>query len=222
MSKPLRHVALLLAMFAVSALAGSEPTPEEYAALKAKVAAGDADVDYFKLRLGSAAAPDYHPNSPDSLIRRKAVQDAIEAKKFPEAAELVEHWLRAEFLNPFAHLGAARIYRELGDAKRADFHAAVVDGLYASICRSDEGESPRRPCRVLSIDEQHFYLVMSGLTVDGEYGQECHDGQPCEVYEVTERNTRRKHTIYFDISLPLAWQEAHRRTLPAPTSPQKP
>jgi len=211
---------VLFAAFAV-AVAGPAPAPEEYAALKAKFLAGDADLDYSKLRLGHAASPDYHPNSPDSLIRRKAVQNALEAGQFGEAKTLVEHWVDEDFLNPFAHLGAVRVYKELGDAPKLAFHDAVVDGLFASICRADEGESVRRPCRVLSIDEQHFYLVMNGMMVDGEYGQTCHDGQPCQVYEVTKMNTNRHYTLYFDISLPLAWQEVRRKKAAAPLS-QKP
>jgi len=209
----LRYRLLVLALCAVF-IGAAEAAPavgaEEYAALKAKLLGGDADVDYLKLRLGHAASPEYHPNSPDSLIRRMGVQKAIEAKKFDEAAPLVEHWLDAEFLNPFAHLGAIRVYKELGDEKKAAFHNAVVDGLFASICQADEGESIRRPCRVLSIDEQHFYLVMNGMMLDGEYGRECFDKQPCQVYEVTKMNTNRHYTLYFDISLPLAWQDAQR------------
>jgi len=217
-----RYLAFLLVLFAASALAAPAPTPEEYAALKAKLLDGDAAVDYYALRLGHAASPDYHPNSPDSLVRRKAVQNALEAKKFEEAKTLVEHWLSEEFLNPFAHLGAARVYKELGDAQKLAFHEAVVDGIFASICRADEGVSTRRPCRVLSIDEQHFYLVMNGMMVDGEYGRECHDGQPCQVYEVTKMNTNQQYTLYFDISLPLAWQEARRKDAAAAAATQKP
>lgn len=218
----MRYLAFLLVLFAAPALATPSPTPAEYAALKAQLLGGDAKVDYLKLRLGHAASPDYHPNSPDSLIRRKAVQDALEAQQFDEAKKLVEHWLEAEFLNPFAHLGAARVYEELGDATKSAYHDAVVDGLYAAICRADEGESTRRPCRVLSIDEQHFYLVMNGMMVDGQYGQECFDAQPCEIYEVTKMNTNRKYTLYFDISLPLAWQEARRKEAAAAAAAQKP
>lgn len=218
----MRYLAFLLVLFAASAMATPAPTPEEYAALKAKLLGGDAGVDYFALRLGHAASPDYHPNSPDSLIRRKAVQNALEAKQFDEAKALVEHWLDEEFLNPFAHLGAIRVYKELGDAQKLAFHNAVVDGLFASICRADEGESVRRPCRVLSIDEQHFYLVMNGMMVDGQYGQACFDEQPCEVYEVTKMNTNRKYTLYFDISLPLAWQDARRKEAAAASVSQKP
>ncbi|MGE3774829.1 MAG: DUF4919 domain-containing protein [Gammaproteobacteria bacterium] len=218
----MRYLAFLLVLFAASAMATPAPTPEEYAALKAKLLGGDAGVDYFALRLGHAASPDYHPNSPDSLIRRKAVQNALEAKQFDEAKALVEHWLDEEFLNPFAHLGAIRVYKELGDAQKLAFHNAVVDGLFASICRADEGESVRRPCRVLSIDEQHFYLVMNGMMVDGQYGRACFDEQPCEVYEVTKMNTNRKYTLYFDISLPLAWQDARRKEAAAAPVSQKP
>lgn len=209
----------LCAVLSSGAVAASPPSAAEYAALKAKLLAGDANVDYLALRLGHAASADYHPNSPDSLIRRKAVQNAIEAKKFEEAAPLVEKWLAAEFLNPFAHLGAARIYKELGDEKKRAFHDAVVDGVFDAICQRDEGESPNRPCKVLSIDEQHFFLVMQGMMVDGEYGTMCSEARSCQVYEVTKLNTNRKYTLYFDISLPLAWQEARRKAAAAGASP---
>ena len=199
---------LALALVVTGSLAAPA---EDYAALKARLLAGDTAVDYLALRMGLAASPDYRPNSPDSLIRRKAVQDAIEAKKFDVAAPLLEKWLAAEPLNPFAHLGAIRVYKELGDEKKSTYHGEVIDGLFASICRSDEGQSPNRPCKVLSIDEQHFYLVMQGMMVDGEYGTTCSDERPCQVYEVTKLDNNAKFTFYFDISLPLAWQEARHR-----------
>lgn len=209
-----RLLFLALAMCAASAHAA-----DDYAGMLAKLQQGDSAVDYRALRLAHAASGDYRPNSPDSLVRRKAVQDAIEGRQFEAARPLVEKWLAAEPLNPFAHLGAIRIYKELGDDTRSAFHNAVVDGLFASICRTDEGDSPNRPCKVLSIDEQHFYLVMQGMMVDGEYGTMCQTDLPCQVYEVTKLNTNSKHTLYFDISLPLAFQEAQRKAAAAAQKP---
>ena len=201
---------LLCGLMSVVAQA-ADAAPSDYAALKARLVAGDAGVDFRALREGHAAAPDYRPNSPDALVHRKAVQDALEARHFDSAAALLEKWLATDYLNPFAHLGAARAYRELGNAEKAAFHDAVVDGIYASICARDEGLSENRPCPVLSIDEQHFYLVMNGFMVQGEYGMDCSERRPCQVYEVKKMNTNEAFTLYFDISRPLAFRAAVRQ-----------
>jgi hypothetical protein len=189
---------------------GDASAAPDYAALKARLLAGDTGIDFRALRLAHAASPDYRPDSPNGLLRRKRVQDALEARRFADAVPLLERWLAADFLNPFAHLGAARVYRETGEETKAAFHDAVVDGIFASICAGDEGQSERRPCPVLSIDEQHFFLVMHDFMIDGEYGTVCAEGRPCEVYEVTKRNTNERYTLYFDISRPLAARDARR------------
>lgn len=205
---------LLLAGLACALASGAaqaaDATTADYATLKARLAAGDASVDFRALRDAHATSPDYRPNSPDALARRKAVQDALEARRFDTALALLEQWLAVDFLNPFAHLGAARAYRETGKAEKAAFHEAVVDGLYASICGPDEGLSENRPCPVLSIDEQHFFLVMNGFSVQGEYGMDCGEGRSCQVYEVKKMNTNEAFTLYFDISRPLAYRAAAR------------
>lgn len=205
-----RLLAGVLGALASAALLAADTAPADYASLKARLAAGDATVDFRALRDAHATTPDYRPNSPDALVRRKAVQDALEARRFDAAVALLEKWLAVDFLNPFAHLGAARAYRETGNAEKAAFHEAVVDGLYASICGRDEGLSENRPCPVLSIDEQHFFLVMNGFSVQGEYGMDCGEGRSCQVYEVTKMNTNEAFTLYFDISRPLAHGAAAR------------
>ncbi len=206
-----RQLTGLLCALACALVQAADTPPADYATLKARFAAGDATVDFRALRHAHAAAPDYLPNSPDALVRRKAVQDALEARRFDTALALLQKWLAADFLNPFAHLGAARAYRETGNEERAVFHDAVVDGLYASICARDEGLSENRPCPVLSIDEQHFFLVMNGFMVQGEYGMDCSENRPCQVYEVTKMNTNEAFTLYFDISRPLAFRAAAGR-----------
>ncbi len=203
------------------ALAAVPAAKSDYASLKAQLQAGDPKLDFLTLRMAHADSDDYQPNSPDSLVRRKAVQDAIEAGKFEVAVALLEKWLAADFLNPFAHLGAIRAYREVNNEASANFHSAVVDGLFDSICGRDEGLSENRPCKVLSIDEQHFFLVMHGFMINGEYGTTCSEERPCQVYEVTKQNTNEKLTLFFDISRPLAFQDARRKAAAAAAA-QKP
>lgn len=195
---------------ATGAHAAAEAGAGDYQALKAKLIAGDTSIDFRALRMAYAASADYLPNSPDSLVRRKLAQDALEARKFTDAVTLIEKWLAADYLNPFAHLGAVRAYREAGNEEKAKFHDAVVDGLFRSICGQDQGLSENRPCPVVSLDEEHFYLVMNGFLLDGNYGTMCQE-LPCDVYEVTTRKDKTPYTIYFDISRPQAWLEARKQ-----------
>lgn len=198
---------LLLGLHAAAA----DVQAEDYETLKRRLVAGEAGIDFRALRMAYAATPAYTPNSAETLTIRKQAQEALESGKFQEARAIAERWLEFDYLNPFAHMGAAKSYRELGDTVRANFHAGVLDGLYKSICREDEGRSEKTPCRVLSIDEAHFYLGMNDLVLDGQWGTLCAGDKPCEVYAVTARKSKHASRLYFDISLPYAYQQAHAK-----------
>ncbi len=182
--------------------------------MKARLSAHDAALDYSALREAHAAAADYAPNSSTTLADRRAVESLLEKRDFAAAAARIDQWLARDPLNPFAHMGGARAHRELGDTRRADFHAAVVDGLYAAICEKGQGLALDNPCRVLSIDEEHFFLGISGLKLDGQWGILCTGDRPCEAYAVTDPKQHRSFTVYFDISLPYAFQQAHESHAP--------
>lgn len=202
--RPLSIFATHLLMLIASAVAA-----DDFAALKARVIEGDASVDFRALRMAFAATPAYQPNTGASLQFRHRVQVALEAEKFEDALKISNDWLAQEFINPFAHLGAHRAQDALGHAAEADFHQRIVDRLYDSICRGGEGRSVESPCPVISIDEEHFYLARHQFVMGSNYGATCHDEIPCNVYEVHEPGTDLLHDIYFDISLPFAYQKAH-------------
>ena len=214
----LRHrlcASLLLAMFCSVAYA-----TDDYAKLKARLLAGDFSLDFRELRLAYAKTNEYHPNATSALESRRRMQAALQAKKYAEARTQGEAWLEGDYLNPFAHMGMARAYEKLGEVERARFHNRVLEGLYNSICLIGQGRSSDAPCKVLSIDEEHFYLGRNRLEVGSQYGVECAGKIPCDVYEVRPPGSSELSDIHFDISLPYAYAQQHPSApATAPTTP---
>ncbi|MSQ67103.1 MAG: DUF4919 domain-containing protein [Gammaproteobacteria bacterium] len=210
----LRAAGWALAVLASHCVAAAEA---DYASLKARLQGGDTSLDFRALRLAYADSPAYAPNHVSSLVQRRAVEKALAAEHFSEAIPLLEKWLAQDYLNPFAHLGAVRAYAKTGDTARSQLHDAVVVGLFDSICRRDEGRSENRPCPVVSIDEEHFFLVMNGFRIDSQHGAMCQGELPCNVYEVVNRKTQAAVTVYLDISRPLRYSQTHSGAPPAPS-----
>jgi Domain of unknown function (DUF4919) len=209
---------LVLSLVATSGFAAGE----DYATLKSRLEGGDTHIDFRALRLAYADSPAYAPNQSSSLSNRRAVEQAFEAGQFSAAVPLLQKWLAEDYLNPFAHLGAVRAFEKTGDTARAQFHDAVVLGLFNSICARDEGRSENRPCPVVSIDEEHFFLVMNGFRIDAQHGALCEGDRPCNVYDVINRKTNAAVTVYLDISRPLHYLDTHPAPAASPSPPAKP
>ena len=196
---------------------------DDYAALKARLLNGDFAIDFRALRLAYAETPAYHPNAPATLDFRRRTQAALQAKKYADVLAIGETWLTADYLNPFAHMGVARAHEALGHTEQARFHNRVLEGLYNSICVNGQGQSASSPCKVLSIDEEHFYLGRNRLQVGTQYGLECTGKIPCDVYEVRPAGGTQLYDVHFDISLPYAYSQRHPTpaTSVAPAPPIK-
>jgi hypothetical protein len=177
---------------------------EDYATLQARVAQGDFSVDFRALRMAYARTAAYQPNNSQSLRFRQQVQQALQAKDYAQALHVGEAWLADDFLNPFAQMGVARAYEAIGQAEQSRLHNRIAEEIFESICRAGEGFSPDAPCPVLSIDEQHFFLIKHGFEMGAQYGATCKDDHPCDVYEVRKPGGSLLQDVYFDISLPYA------------------
>ena len=206
--------ALGLAFAASPALAA-----EDYASLAKRLQDGDTTVDFRALRLAYAATPGYAPNRPTMLEHRRAVQKALSDAKFDEATSRVQRWLAEDPLNPFAHLGAARVYEKTGKAEQAKFHDDVAQGIGKSICGPGEGQDEAKPCPVISLDEELFYMAMFGFKFEGQHGQLCSDGSACDVFDVTDPKTNKGYVLYMDISRPLARLQGAQGNAEAPPPP---
>jgi len=210
------QVALALVM---SLAIGGAAASEDYAAIKQRLVGGDTGIDFLALRMSYAASPEYSPNRASSLEQRRKLEQALKLEQFEGAVPLAEAWLKEDYLNPFAHLGAARAYEKTGKVTQAKFHNAVVDGLFKSICAKGEGQSENTPCRVVSIDEEHFFLAMNGFKLEGQHGLMCAGERSCEVFDVTDRKTGKGYSVFMDISLPLKFLEAQHGNAEAPPPP---
>lgn len=195
---------------------------EDYASLYKRLQGGDTTVDFRALRFAYAGTPAYAPNRPTMLEHRRAVQKALSESKFDVAASRVDAWLAEDPLNPFAHLGAARVFDKNGQAEKAKFHDEVAQGIGKSICGPGEGQDEAKPCPVISIDEELFYLSMFGFKFEGQHGQLCSDGTACDVIDVTDPKTRKGYVLYMDISRPLARLQGDQGKAEAPPPPPPP
>lgn len=205
----------LLALFLCGIFVSAMAMSDEYASLLARLKASDFTIDFRALRLAYTETPAYQPNSGAALSFRKRVQTALAGKDYVGAIKIADEWLAKEYVNPFAHLGAARAHDALGAAELARFHNRVADGLYNSLCLPGQGRSTARPCQVISLDEEHFYLARHQFEVGAQYEETCLVDRPCNVYEVRERNSEMLHDIHFDVSVPFAYQQS-RGQLPKP------
>lgn len=196
----------VLALVAGAATGNAESTAP---ALLGRLKAGDTAVDFRALRLAVSASPLKQFDPRQMSHWRKTTLQALEAGRVDEAARLVGDWLAADYLNPFAQLGAQRVQIMRGNAPQAAFHARVLEGLYDSICRVGEGLSPASPCPVVSLDEIHYYLARHRYEI-GDSREEACGALPCLVFEVRAPDGLMLVDLYFDISrLPAMRRPVH-------------
>lgn len=184
--------------------AASPATDATWSDLHPRVAAGDSGVDFRALRLAFAASDEYRVDTPALREWQHKVEEALATADFAGADKAAAAWLALEYVNPFAHLGAARAQEGLGAPAQATFHRKVAEGLLDSICQRGEGQTPDAPCAVISVAEIYAYLARRRLEPGASYEAECAGGVPCLVFEVREQDTGNLLDLHFDISRPLA------------------
>jgi hypothetical protein len=201
-ARPWAALLILLWLGAVLVLAGRAAIGSEAstaARLLARLKAGDTAIDFRVLRLAGTSTRQAKNDIGQTSHWRKTTLQALEARLVDEAATLISEWLAADYLNPFAHLGAQRAHAMRGNAPEAAFHQRVVEGLYDSICVVGEGLSPANPCPVVSADEIHYYLARHRYEI-GDRREEVCGALPCLVFEVRAPDGLMLVDLYFDIS----------------------
>lgn len=184
--------------------AASPATDATWPALRARVAAGDSGVDFRALRLAFAASEEYQVDTPELREWQHKVEAALAVADFAGADKAAAAWLGFEYVNPFAHFGAARAQEGLGVPAQAAFHREVAEGLLDSICQRGEGQTLDAPCAVISVAEIHAYLARRNLEPGASHEAECAGSVPCLVFEVREQDSGNLLDLHFDISRPLA------------------
>ncbi len=197
---PLEVLPLLAALWCPGLLAAEAAWP----ALRDSVAAGDIEVDFRALRLSFAASAAYQVDTPALREWQQGVSQALAKGDFEAANAAATAWLAVEYVNPFAHLGAARAQDALGVPAVAAFHRKVAERLMDSLCQRGEGQTPDAPCVAISVAEVYAYLARRRLEPGASHEAECAGGAACLVFEVREQDSGNLLDLYFDISRPLA------------------
>jgi len=192
---------LLLAVLWCPGLLAAEAS---WTALRDRVAAGDTGVDFRALRLAFAASAGYEADTAALREWQQRVSEALAESNFEAADKAATAWLAVEYVNPFAHLGAARAQDALGVPAAATFHRKVAEGLMDSLCQRGEGQTPDAPCVAISVAEVYSYLARRRLEPGASHEAECAGGVACLVFEVREQDSGNLLDLYFDISRPLA------------------
>ena len=118
-------------------------------------------------------------------------------------------------------MGAPATYK-VSQTKTANQVDTEVDDNHNIHEMEGEGQDEAKPCPVISIDEELFYLSMFGFKFEGQHGQLCSDGTACDVIDVTDPKTRKGYVLYMDISRPLARLQGDQGKAEAPPPPPPP
>ena len=201
----IRSLALLFTLMLVPSWSFSqekEAKSSRYNEIVAKLKAGDKNVDFKELR--AAYAETIHTVDIDP--QKKAMTDALNAKKFEEAIKNADAVLAADYADMDAHFGEYIAYRELQKTEQADFHKFVLEGLLDSITNSADGKSYETAFQVIEVHEEYVLLRFMGLLPSKQSMAEK-NGHSFDVMEAMNPKTNEKVTLYFNIDI----EEKHLR-----------
>lgn len=196
---------ILLAVIAPTpAIARDKQAEREYRELVDKLRHGDTSVDYDQLRFAYARTKAYQPYGGHEKV--DAMNEAFQTRDWKKIAKLADAILDDRYVDGDAHATAMIAHGELGNDGQSKFHRAVAQGLLHSICPPERGDSPRAPCKVISVSEEYFFLRSVGLESESQSTRPCgNDGERiCDVLHVKPKDGDA-FDMYFDASLPMEW-----------------
>lgn len=182
---------------------GAPPEPSRYTELRSELERGNLAIDYAQLRLAFAETAGFSPYGVGEADLVREARKGLEQGDATLALERALKVLEGNYVYPEAHLLASRAYRELGNSGRAEFHLAVLHGLFESIRDSGKG-SQDSPYVVITTDEEYFVLGMLGLKSRRQALLTC-AGKPCDMLEGVDPKTEEVHEYYFDVSIPMGY-----------------
>lgn len=190
------YLGAALALITIPAAAGQADT--SYKAMVAAAEAGQAGVDYGKLRGAYVHSAGYDPygmavsNLVDRMRKAYAAGDCKLAAK--DAAAISAQ----QFTNVEAHLAAALCFEKSGNKAGAGRQHEIFLGLTGSILESGDGLTPATAFHVVSLDEEYFVLTALGLNV-GEQALVQLGGHAYDRFAVSAKDFDAKSTLYFEI-----------------------
>jgi hypothetical protein len=182
---------------AVPVKSADEPA-KTYEDLLAKLKAGDTGIDYKALRMAYTATKDYSSYGIDGDMKTKLFK-ALGEKKYKDAVDIAEEVLKTNYVEMNAHFVAFVSHRELGDAKKSEYHKAVFSGLINSILNGVDGKTAKTAYVVICVPEEYVVLNYLGHR-RGDQALVNEDGHKFDVLTVTsEKNETLK--LYFNIDI---------------------
>lgn len=191
----------LVVLLVSSASLFAQQKSTEYAALLAKVKAGDTGIDFARLRLSWMDSKE-REEAKDTGDAEKQMFESLNGKDFAKALKDADTVIASEYVNLDAHFVAYIAHRELQETEKAKFHRAVFNGLAKSILDSGDGKTPEKAMVVIAVHEE--YVVMRILGVSATKQSVTHtNGHSYDVMEVQDNKSGATGTLYFNVDIPF-------------------
>lgn len=180
---------------------GNAEAKRKYEAMLEAAKKAEGGVDYRALRMAYFETPDYDPLSGSetyqALWRLAGQQNWAEAVRQAEAA------LEQNYLDISAHLVAQAGHRQLGNAKKAEYHRRWADGLIASVKGGRDGKSVATAWEVINVSEE--YAVLRSMNLRRAMQLLIRqDGHSYDEMKVIDPQTNARFSLYFNVDKPVS------------------
>lgn len=221
MHKTLLFSAALLLLAASFAAAQSYGGVHTYDSLVARARTGDTTVDFGRMRMAYTETPLYDPYNPEPVLLEKEMTVALNADSAALALALAQRILDSNYANLNAHFASSLAYRQLRDTGRMALHHTILMRLIMAIAESGDGKSAETAWKVISVREEYFIVMMSGLTVKSQELATAKDGSPVDKLSVVDEESRTETTLYFNVAIPMEALTRAMEEVPEGTSQPK-
>ncbi|WCT73328.1 DUF4919 domain-containing protein [Sphingomonas naphthae] len=180
-------------MLAIAMMAAAPGPAADYAALVARMAAGDTRIDYARFRALAPMQPGFDPDF-DPI----AIAEARKAGNVAEARRLSEARLQADYSDMAAHYWLSEACASLKDRACADRHGAIFNGMLAAIEASGDGRGAETAYIVTRVPEEYIWLGVHRLTSSTQQ-LVTKGGRSYDVLHVADAKGGERD-VWFDVS----------------------
>lgn len=168
---------------------------QEYEALLERVKKSDASVDFARMRELLTRLDHYNPYDRN----REQPMTAFRAGDLARARMLAEGILAGNYLDLEAHLAAAAMAEQRGDAAAAAHHGYVAQGVLDSILKSGDGKTLDTAFKVISLSEEYAVMRHFGLRVIEQALVHGKEGRSYDLLKGEDSGGGPVREIYFNI-----------------------
>jgi len=179
------------------------PEPTAYRRLVDRLVAADRTVDFTELRMAFTETPAYRGVM---MAVYQPLWRTLNARDFEGAVRLADRVLQLNYVEPNAHMVAARAHRELGHEEQAEFHTFVADGLLRSITSIGDGKTVETAYHVIDVSEEYALFRSLSLTLKTQsiVGPPV-DGAPIvDRVVVVDGRANEERIIFFSVDNPAS------------------